>query len=133
MQTFLTNSDFHECAKVLDDKRIWKQTLEADGLIRIIKGERTGYRFHKITRMWWNYLDALTYYRNCILLEWLGRRLNNQPKLVFDKPQIMPHWIDNEKIFSSHRAALLYKNYDHYKQFGWKEKPELRYVYDGLD
>ncbi len=129
MQTFLTNSDFHECARVLDNKRLWKQVLEADGLVRIIKGERDDYKYHKITKMWWNYLDALTYYRNCILTEWLKRRLDNQPKLIFNEPSIMPPWIYNEEVLSSHRAALLYKNYEWYKQFGWAEKPIINYFW----
>lgn len=129
MQTFLISSDFHECARILDNKRLWKQVLEADGLIRIIKGERQGYRFHKITKMWWNYLDALIYYRNCVLFEWLGRRLNDKPDLIFNKPEIMPPWIYDERVLSSHRAALLYKNYNHYSQFGWKERAIIQYFW----
>jgi len=34
----------------------------------------------------------------------------------------MPWWWSGP-IHSSHRAALLFKDYDYYSQFGWEEKP----------
>jgi hypothetical protein len=34
-----------------------------------------------------------------------------------------PDIIGNEEFHSSHRAALLYENYEYYKQFQWKETP----------
>lgn len=43
---------------------------------------------------------------------------------------IHPPWLMfNESFHSSHRAALLYKNYEHYKQFNWEEVPKLEYIW----
>ena len=34
-----------------------------------------------------------------------------------------PYWVDDERVLSSHRAALLYKDFKWYSKFGWNEKP----------
>ena len=34
-----------------------------------------------------------------------------------------PTWLGDEEFHSCHRAVLLGKNYDWYKQFGWEEIP----------
>jgi hypothetical protein len=41
----------------------------------------------------------------------------------------LPVWWSNEDFYSSHRSALLYKNYGWYSQFGWKEEPKLDYIW----
>lgn len=129
MNTFLPYSDFNKCAAVLDGKRLWKQVLEAESILKIIQGKSSGYKNHSIVRMWRNYSNALLYYRNCVLEEWMNRRLDNKPVLSYIKPNIIPHWLGDEKLHSSHRAALLFKNFDHYNQFGWGERPEINYFW----
>lgn len=37
--------------------------------------------------------------------------------------KLIPPWLGNKQFHSAHRAILLAKNYDWYKQFGWAEKP----------
>jgi hypothetical protein len=37
----------------------------------------------------------------------------------------LPNWFGDDKLHSSHRRALLYKNFDWYKQFDWKELPDV--------
>lgn len=129
MNTFLPYSDFHKCAAVLDNKRLWKQVLEADGILKVIKDKSSGYQNHPIVKMWQNYPDSLLYYRNCVLEEWMDRRLDNKPVLSYIRPNIMPYWLGDERLHSSHRAALLFKNFDYYKKFGWIERPEIKYFY----
>lgn len=41
----------------------------------------------------------------------------------------MPVWFGNEAFHSSHRAALLYKNEDYYRQFNWEELPKYEYIW----
>jgi hypothetical protein len=36
-----------------------------------------------------------------------------------------PPWLGNESLHSSHRAALLYKDYSWYSKFGWSEQPAV--------
>jgi hypothetical protein len=38
-----------------------------------------------------------------------------------------PPWLGIEEFHSSHRAALLAKDYDWYSQWGWVEKPVIDY------
>ena len=69
MQTFVPYPDFKLCAQVLDNKRLWKQVLEAEGILKILQGARLGYKNHPIVKMWRNYPEFLLYYRNCVLDE----------------------------------------------------------------
>ncbi len=41
----------------------------------------------------------------------------------------LPVWWNNEEFYASHRSALLFKNYEHYSKFGWKENPKYDYVW----
>ena len=136
MQTFLPYPDFQKCAKVIDNKRLWKQILEANQLIQIIKNKKikSYWRGKSTYRMWEDDSHALRYYRDCFVKEWLKRRLKIPPKIIIDDMCYMPDWMIKEnkqidKICSSHRAALLKKNFEHYSQFGWKEKPEINYYW----
>jgi hypothetical protein len=84
--------------------------------------------------MWKNFEEALMLYYDCCLLEWEKRGFKNiklvySSKIYSSKFPELPNWWKDERIFSSHRAALLYKNYKWYSQFNWKEKPELNYYW----
>jgi hypothetical protein len=41
----------------------------------------------------------------------------------------IPIWLGNKKFHDSMKSALLYKNYEWYKQFNWKVKAEIKYVW----
>jgi hypothetical protein len=41
----------------------------------------------------------------------------------------MPFWINDERLFSSHRSNLLRKDQEWYGKFGWKEGPDLPYFW----
>ena len=133
MQTFLPYSDFTKSAECLDNKRLWKQVLEADGILKLMWGYNKGYRNHPITKMWDGYSDALVYYRNECVREWLKRRLFfGDTMYIFDttptpKQSSKPLWLGNERLHSSHRAALLKKDFGWYSQFGWTEEPKIEY------
>lgn len=133
MNTFLPLPDFKQSVQCIDNKRLWKQVLESDGIIKIIVGYNKGYRNHPIVKMWEGYTDALVCYRNECVREWLKRRLFfGDTMYTFDtietpKQSSKPPWLGDERLHSSHRAALLKKNYEWYSQFGWKETPEINY------
>lgn len=81
----------------------------------------------------------LEIYMNACILEWIKRKFKNTMKLcvvssyelsnISVPAKVYPKWFGNEKFHSSHRAALLAKNYKHYSQFGWTEKPEINYYW----
>ena len=152
MQTFLPYPDFQMCADVLDHpKRLGKQRLEGRDCWVVcteIKPDYMSeeqyhyifkkYRHHPIVAMWKDYEEALKLYTNIIIDKWSSTRstktgklyVNNIPKfdINYDK-LVYPSWLGREDIHSSHRAALLYKNYGWYSQFGWGEEPRMEYIW----
>lgn len=135
MQTFLTTKNFIENAKVLDRQRLGKQRVEAYQILNtLINGG--GWKNHPCIKQWSGYEWALTEYGLAICGEWISRgykdtmygRILNLYKSRFHTDYfLMPDWLNEEKLYSSHRAALLYKNYDWYKRFSWKEEPRIDY------
>ena len=137
MQTFLPYSDFGKTARVLDDKRLFKQLVEARQLIALITHGKTksgkkykGWTNHPARKMWDGHSDALKKYSNEILKE---IKFRNKTKTKYRKLKtkkiIYPSWLGNKKFHSAHRAALLKKDKKHYSQFNWKEKPANNYIW----
>jgi hypothetical protein len=86
---------------------------------------------HPAVRMWVGYEDALKYYFNIICHEWIKRGYKQNMHMFYieyDKI-VFPYWLGNEEFHSRHRASLLFKNYEWYKQFGWKEEPRIDYIW----
>jgi len=94
---------------------------------------------HPAVLMWKNHKEMLIAYGYVICQEWKMRgykdnlihkfkdltRDDNIPGFQYAK--YWPDWLGNENFHSSHRAALLAKNYDYYSKFGWKEAPLISY------
>ena len=146
MQTFLTSKSFSETARSLDNLRLNKQALEAwqilmtnlrltpDGLPR----QGKGWVSHPAVKMWTGCDLLLLDYIGAMVLEWERRGFKStiadkatetiqfakEQGLLYDQGN-KPEWMSNQEILkevtSSHRRALLVKNYDWYKQFGWSE------------
>jgi hypothetical protein len=146
MQTFLPSRDFAETAAALDNKRLNKQALEAWQIMMTnLKldpagnhREPRGWFNHPATKMWRGYEPTLYVYIEALTAEWLSRGYRSTildkagetlktafslclVKTIFAKPS----WLEDEtrfaQIASSHRTALLVKNYEWYHQFGWPE------------
>lgn len=151
MQTFLPFKSFYRSAEVLDRQRLGKQRLEAKHILKILSGEdaNSGWRHHPAVKMWKGFEGALASYGLAICNEWCLRGYRDQQWDYFNEyimarsekgkiwvmwPRIIvPWWLGNEEFHSSHRAALLAKNPEHYSQFGWSEKPEIKYVWPTKD
>ena len=147
MQTFLPSMDFAQTAEFLDRQRLNKQALEAwqimmtnlkldpEGNYR----EPKGWYNHPATLMWRGHETALLDYIRAMVSEWI---LRGYKSTILDKAEATfvrglegglvayphgdkPQWaLDPEKaeaIASSHRLALLSKNYEWYSKFGWPE------------
>lgn len=137
MQTFLPYHNFVESARVLDNKRLGKQRVEALTILRILTGrtKTNGWKNHPAVQMWEGYeLDLASYgYRVC--QEWNNRGFKDtcMDKIaliainITPKTEEEPPWLGNERFHNSHRSNLLRKDPEHYSQFGWSVQPDLPY------
>lgn len=131
VNTFLPYANFNKCAKVLDDKRLGKQRVEAKQIITILSGQAssTAWLSHPAVLMWKGHLKALQLYYNTIVNEWIRRGFtNNMPifKIKGDVP--MPWFIGNKSFHLSFQANLLRKNLAYYSKY-FKEVPKKYILY----
>lgn len=141
VNTFLPYSDFKKCAKVLDNKRLLKQRVEAYQIINIIykrmKKEKCGFYNHPAVLMWENNVESLKLYCNEMILESIRRKFmsqrpweNNKMKLynIENNPE-HPWWLGYQHIHYSHQASLLRKFPEHYIKY-FSDLPD-QYRYKG--
>lgn len=128
MQTFLPYTNFKECAKCLDYKRLGKQRVECKQILNALNPENNSkWKNHPAVRMWRGYELVLKYYMNCMIEEWINRGYKNTMELNKDfDDKTIPDWIDNRLTYS-HRANLLKKQPKHYNQFNWDVDLEAPY------
>lgn len=154
MQTFVPlTSSIEDIAKVLDNKRLNKQALEGWQILMTLLeldpqgNHRTpkGWVNHPAVKMWRGSEFGLFMYINAMVAEWksrgfkstIGEKAWGTVKTAFEKGLItspestlVPSWVEDpdlfEQIASSHRRALLAKDYDWYSQFGWDEDTGVR-------
>jgi hypothetical protein len=144
MQTFLPYQNFTHSAKCLDRQRLNKQRIEAWQILQAITNKDYGWQNHPAVKMWQSHPRLLCLYGLEICNEWrfargykdsLGDKFFEELCKYDDLwangkyLEELPIWWNNEDFYSSHRAALLYKKYEHYVQFGWKEEPKYDYVW----
>lgn len=148
MQTFIpvATDNFDEHAKFLDNKRLNKQALEGWQILMTLlelnpQGEYRkpkGWVNHPAVKMWRDHEPALFLYVIAMTREWKRRgyktTIDDKATKTIDRAwqmgligelSSMPDWMTNqgkfEEIASSHRKALLAKDYEWYSQFGWPE------------
>ncbi|MDD3474421.1 MAG: pyrimidine dimer DNA glycosylase/endonuclease V [Candidatus Dojkabacteria bacterium] len=128
MQTFLPFPSFKESAECLDDRRLNKQILEAKEIYEIVaNGKTSHYSNHPIVKMWRNYPLALALYYNECLYQWKVVRKRNHiyKEIYIDRSVnvviVLPDWLEDRRLCSSHRANLLRKDYSFYSKYGWDE------------
>lgn len=132
MQTFLPYPDIYRSVQCLDFRRLGKQRAESRQILDVLSPSysKRGWRNHPAVRMWRHRTNVLVHYMNECITEWIRRGYNNtMERRTIYGPLIYPPWFGTEEFHASHRAALLYKDYDYYKRFGWKEKPEIAYIW----
>lgn len=153
MQTFLpVTSSFEDIAKTLDNKRLNKQALEGWQILMTLleldpQGDHRkpkGWANHPATKMWRGHEVALYNYIQAMVNEWKRRGYKStigdkahatilratQLGLLSESSSENPSWLSDFKKFSqiasSHRLALLSKDYNWYSQFRWTEDKGLR-------
>jgi hypothetical protein len=151
MQTFVPLIGSADTAKVLDRARLNKQALEGWQILMTLTeldpqgNHRTpkGWVNHPAVKMWRGYEGALTLYILSMVREWERRGYKSTIALKAVSTYIqavklgkakhstqLPPWMKDRKYFgeiaSSHRMALLSKDYEWYSQFGWPEDSGVR-------
>lgn len=132
MQTFLPYISFAKSARHLDVQRLGKQRVETLQLLQAIESRDGAWANHPCTKMWMQYSGALVRYGLTMCDEWisLGYRDSCRDQILsfgLDTHQT-PEWL-TEAFCATHRAALLYKDYEFYSKFGWKEEPAQNYFW----
>lgn len=133
MQTFLPYPDIIKSVKCLDSKRLGKQRVEAFQILNILKNvnpKQKGWVNHPAVRMWRGFNDALAYYMNKCIDEWIRRGYNNTMMRISTAlyPK-MPEWFGDDRFHSSHRSNLLRKDKLWYELFFGYEKDDLPYFW----
>ena len=126
MQTFLPLPDYYESMKCLDPKRLGNQVYR-EGLTLL----RGGWSKHPAYKMWRGH----EYHLGLYLLA--GMKALNERDKFYPESQAKieaemakfsdtgaPPWFGDERLHSSHRAALLKKDFQWYSKFGWSEQPD---------
>jgi hypothetical protein len=130
LQTFLPYPNFANSAAVLDRQRLNKQVLEARQILSAIQNGG-GWRNHPAVKQWRGYENALRFYHDVMLREWLrrGYKTTQSQYLPAHADIVMPPWLGGEAYHASHRSMLLAKMPVHYAQFGWEEEPGGPYIW----
>lgn len=130
MQTFIPYTDFDECARALDYRRLGKQRVECKQILNAIERGSGGWANHPATRMWRGYEPALRQYMRAIILEWTARGYKNNMEIPNPEDYELPPWWGREEIHASHRSALLEKDFEfYYGKWSWEDEPKLAYVW----
>jgi len=137
MQTFLPHASFRQSLACLDYRRLGKQRVEAMQLVNAITGKpdkngrpRKGWVNHPAAIMWREYLDALKWYHNLAIEEWVRRGYNNNMKMMaYNSMMEFPHWLGDSDFHASHRSNLLRKDPVYYGKFNWEEPSDLPYIW----
>ena len=85
---------------------------------------KTGYFFHSVTKMWYGYTNALKFYLNIVLAEWIKRGYNNKMEPYDNLPDVIepPFWLGSKKLHDSHKSQLYHKDKEHYEEHFGKLK-----------
>ncbi len=133
MQTFLPYPDFEATARVLDDRRLGKQRVEALQVLRALTRPVYGWKHHPAVLMWAGHEEALAAYGVAVCREWCRRGHVDtcEVKIVDDaaaggvvevRTQAelaaagrLPPCLGDDALHRSHRSALVRKDPEFYR------------------
>jgi hypothetical protein len=119
VQTFLPHDDFVRSVESLDNKRLGKQRVEAYQIMKAISDPDYGWQHHPAVQMWRGYEQALVLYGIACCVEWVQRGYNDTlldrfiASLSRDEA-VMPPWLGDPDLHTSHRSNLIRKDAAHY-------------------
>jgi len=144
MQTFLPYPSFERTARVLDDRRLGKQRVEALQILRAQHVPNYGWRHHPAVKMWRGHDEALVSYGVTICREWIRRghddtvlqqlvalapdgEVLSQPELR--RRGLLPPWLGKRAFHRAHQSSLLHKSPEHYGAAFPNVPDDLPYVW----
>lgn len=143
MQTFLPYPDFERTARVLDERRLGKQRVEALQILRAITIPTYGWQHHPAVNMWRGHVEALTTYGVVVSREWVRRgrpdtcaaqiaefaagEVLSQADLA--ARGLLPPWLGDEEFHRAHRSALVRKDPEFYRPVFGDVPDDLPYVW----
>ena len=122
MQVFMPYPDYNATAQCLDDRRLFKQSLECKQIMSAILGLSTGWKNHCITRLWGKFHESLNEYWWEINMELANRGKKFIPCFSEYKTVEKPFFIGQEYYHSAYRSHLLNKDEKFYRGHGWTEE-----------
>lgn len=140
MQTFLPYPSYRKSASVLDDRRLNKQIVECEQIIKALENPDYGWQHHPAVNMWRGKYANLVKYGVAMYDEWQrrfddgergGKRDHKSGERITRRYRDLapfadslkpPSWLGNEALHRSHRSCLLAKDEQYYRRF-W---PELK-------
>lgn len=129
MQTFIPYTNIKKSAKVLDNKRLGKQRVEAIQIARCLLGYTEGWCHHTVTKMW-KYHESflINIYLKTIMSEWENRGMKNDKckihyeylsKVLQSYKPIKPWWMNDRRYFlrfcRRHKSNLIRKYPEYYR------------------
>lgn len=153
IQTFLPLPSFRESARVLDNRRLGKQRVEAKQILIALGvpvGQHEGnpasrWKNHPAVKAWYGFERALAHYAIAVCDEWRARGFTDTLTQQFidasewirltysdiapSSVSGLPDWLGLPEFHASHRSNLLRKFPEHYSRFGWSEPSDLPYVW----
>lgn len=131
MQVFVPYPSPIDVAKCLDPKRLRKQIIECDQILKTIRGQSVAWKNHPVVKMYfdygawlWYYLETLdAYTQECLTL---AKQYSYQCDAYFRPPFL------TESFCDQHKRRLFAKAPDLYPQFAKYGKSEENwYFVDG--
>ena len=133
LQTFLPYSDFTQCAKELDSKRLNKQILECYQILKVLSSDdpKAAWRNHPAVLMWRGHEFALWNYVQAMIIEADSRNIKTDKNLsnLLELRKLKgknwglrnPSWMQDEDIMNyvttTHKANLFIKDQVLYPQY----------------
>lgn len=131
MQVFVPYPSPIDVAKCLDKKRLNKQIIECDQILKAISGESQAWKNHPVVKMYFNHTTWLWYYRETLAsysegLHSLANQFSHQCDHYF-RPEFL-----TQDFCDQHKRRLYTKapeTYPQFAEFGTSE--ENWYFVDG--
>ena len=138
LQILLTGPRIKKCLECMKSHAVHANCSTPGCKMTVRLESNTPWYNHPAVRMWKGYEACLSLYGMNICSEWSRRGYNDNLYGKFEaefQKQLLdvsdfstncyPPWFGDDRVHSSHRAALLFKNFSHYYQFCWIEKPSI--------
>lgn len=101
-----------------------------------ISKKTPGY-YHPAAQMWVGSEFFLCLYGTIICNEWIARgfkdtcldKIKAYERNTFNLANRIPIWINDDRLYDSHKSNLLRKDFEYYKQFKWNVPDNLPYYW----